>query len=63
MPTGEGGVAEIIRRCHAGLDGPTLLDELLRRLRRVVPFDQALIGTTDPGTLLYTGGVLASRAT
>lgn len=62
MPNVERGVAEIIRRCHAGLDTQTLLDELLRLLPRVIPFDQALIATTDPGTLLYTGGVLAERS-
>lgn len=59
---GDWGIAQIIRRCHVGLDASTLLDELLHRLPRVVPFEAGLIATTDPATLLYTGAVLAEQS-
>lgn len=35
----------------------TLLGELLQLLPRVVPFDTGFLATTDPSTLLFTGGV------
>src|SRR5687767_14196625 len=62
MTVREWASAEVIRRCHAGLDASTLLEELLRRLPRVVPFDAGLLATTDPATLLYTGAVLAEQS-
>lgn len=62
MKPREWGTAELIRRCHAGLDAATLMEELLRRLPRVVPFDAGLVATTDPATLLYTGAVLAEQS-
>jgi DNA-binding CsgD family transcriptional regulator len=62
MKAPEWRVAEIIRRCHAGLDAPTLVEELLRRLADVVPFDAGLLATTDPATLLYTGAALAEQS-
>lgn len=62
MTTRDWGVAEIIRRCHAGLDASTLMEELLRRLPRVIPFDAGLVATTDPATLLYTGAALAEQS-
>lgn len=62
MTAREWGSAEIIRRCHAGLDASTLLEELLRRLPRVVPFDTGIIATTDPATLLYTGAVFREQS-
>ena len=48
---------EIIRLCHAGLDGRTLTLEVLRRLRRVVPVDAFWCATADPATVLFTGAV------
>jgi DNA-binding CsgD family transcriptional regulator len=58
----EQAIADIIRRCHAGLDAPTLLEGLLDRLKTVVPFEAGLIATTDPATLLYTSAVLAEQS-
>lgn len=56
------GIAQIIPRCHAGLDASTLLEELLRRLPRLVPFEEGFMATTDPETLLWTGAVLVERS-
>jgi DNA-binding CsgD family transcriptional regulator len=58
----ERAMADVIRRCHAGLDAPTLLEDLLDRLKTVVPFEAGLIATTDPATLLYTGAVFAEQS-
>jgi DNA-binding CsgD family transcriptional regulator len=56
------GIADITRTCHAGLDAPTLLEDLLARLKAVVPFEAGFIATTDPGTLLFTSAVLAEQS-
>src|SRR5687767_13214941 len=62
MATHDRVVAEIIRRCHAGLDASTLAEEFIRSLQQVVPFDVALVATTDPATLLYTEAVLSEQS-
>jgi DNA-binding CsgD family transcriptional regulator len=46
---------DIIRLCHNSLDVPSLKDQLLRSLRRVMPVDVAFFATADPETLLFTG--------
>ncbi|MBA2678965.1 MAG: LuxR family transcriptional regulator [Ktedonobacteraceae bacterium] len=48
---------EIIRLCHSGLDSRTLRIELLKLLRRVIPFDYIFFSTTDPTTMLFTSSV------
>ena len=45
---------DLIRVTHAGLDGRTLLTEVLARLRRVVPLEAFFAATTDPATVLFT---------
>ena len=50
-------IAAIVRRCHAGLDALTLFGELLPLLPAIVPFDTGFLATTDPATLLFTGGL------
>jgi DNA-binding CsgD family transcriptional regulator/GAF domain-containing protein len=50
----EAHVDALIARCHAGLDAVSLRDEVLRRLRRMVPIDAAFFATLDPETLLMT---------
>jgi DNA-binding CsgD family transcriptional regulator len=50
-------IAAIVRRCHAGLDALTLFGEVLRLLPALVPFDTGFLATTDPSTLLFTGGL------
>ncbi len=50
-------VADIIRRCYAGLDADRLRAEVLYRLRRIVPADVAFFATVDPVTLLFTTAV------
>ena len=50
-------VAEILRRCYAGLDAAQLRLEVLGRLRRVMPVDAAFFATVDPVTLLFTMAV------
>jgi DNA-binding CsgD family transcriptional regulator len=47
-------VADIVRRCHAGLDATQLRVEVLGRLRRIMPVDAAFFATVDPVTLLFT---------
>ena len=47
-------VTALIGRCYAGLDAADLRDEVLRRLRRIMPVDAAFFGTVDPQTLLFT---------
>jgi DNA-binding CsgD family transcriptional regulator len=44
----------LARRCYLGLDEAALRDEVLRRLRRIVPIDAAFFATVDPATMLYT---------
>ena len=59
-------VTALIGRCYAGLDIADLRDEVLRRLRRIMPVDAAFFGTVDPQTLLFTSALseepLASAA-
>ena len=50
-------VADIVRRCYAGLGAAQLQHEVLARLRRIVPVDAAFFATVDPVTLLFTGAV------
>jgi DNA-binding CsgD family transcriptional regulator len=50
--------AGIIRACHAGFGSPRLRQEVIDRLRRVVPFDAACFPTADPATLMITGGIV-----
>ena len=50
-------VAEIVRRCYAGLGADQLQYEVLARLRKVAPVDAAFFATVDPVTLLFTGAV------
>src|SRR5260370_39631192 len=47
-------VTALIGRCHAGLGAADLRDEVLRRLRRIMPVDAAFFGAVDPHTLLFT---------
>jgi DNA-binding CsgD family transcriptional regulator len=61
-------VESLIARCYAGLDPIALRDEVLRRLRRIVPIEAAFFATVDPETLLMTSvlqedplGVMAAR--
>jgi DNA-binding CsgD family transcriptional regulator len=49
---------DIVRLCRVGLDVHALVDEVLRRLRKVVPVDVAFFATADPRTLLFTGSVV-----
>ena len=44
----------LIGRCYAGLDAAALREEVLRRLRRMLPVDAAFFATVDPMTLLFT---------
>jgi hypothetical protein len=44
----------LIGRCYAGLDATGLREEVLRRLRRMLPVDAAFFATVDPMTLLFT---------
>ncbi len=48
---------DIVRHCHAGLDSTTLQIEVIKRLRKVIPFDLSFFATADPATLLFTGAV------
>jgi hypothetical protein len=52
--TVERQVQAIIGVCQAGLGPAELRDQVLRRLRRVVPIDAAFFATVDPATLLFT---------
>jgi hypothetical protein len=46
--------AEMKRLCYSGLDAPTLLHEVARRLRRVVPFEAYCATSNDPLSGLLT---------
>jgi DNA-binding CsgD family transcriptional regulator len=46
--------SEVKRLCCAGLDGLALLDEVIERLRRVVPFEAYCASTLDPASGLIT---------
>jgi len=50
-------VTALIARCYAGLDAAVLREEVLRRLRRVMPVDAAFFATVDPMTVLFTSAV------
>lgn len=50
-------VADIVRRCYAGLDAAQLQPEVLGRLHRIVPVDAAFLATVDPVTMLFTEAV------
>ena len=56
----ERSVDELVRQCYLGLDAESLRDEVLRRLRRLVPIDAGFFATVDPATLLMTS-VLAEE--
>jgi len=47
-----------VRLCHQGLPAVELLGQVLALVRRVVPFDASFWSTTDPATLLPTGGLV-----
>ncbi len=47
-------VTALIARCYAGLDVTALREEVLRRLRRIMPVDAAFFATVDPLTVLFT---------
>ena len=51
--------AEVVRLCHAGLDGPGLLRTVVARLRPAVPYDFWCASTTDPSTGLMTTAMAA----
>ncbi len=44
----------LIGRCYAGLDAAALREQVLSRLRRMLPVDAAFFATVDPMTLLFT---------
>ena len=46
--------SEVKRLCCAGLDGPALLGEVIKRLRRAVPFEAYCASTADPASGLVT---------
>ncbi len=50
-------MAEAINRCYAGQDVRGLGDDVLRRLRRIVPTDAAFFAAVDPMTLLFTSAL------
>jgi DNA-binding CsgD family transcriptional regulator len=50
-------VTALIARCYAGLDAAGLREEVLRRLRRIMPVDAAFFATVDPVTVLFTSAV------
>jgi DNA-binding CsgD family transcriptional regulator len=50
-------VADIVQHCYAGLDVAQLRQEVLGRLRRIVPADAAFFAAVDPVTLLFTEAV------
>jgi DNA-binding CsgD family transcriptional regulator/GAF domain-containing protein len=50
-------IADLVRRCYAGLGAAQLQHEVLARLRKIVPVDAAFFATVDPVTLLFTGAV------
>jgi DNA-binding CsgD family transcriptional regulator len=54
---GDRQVNALIARCYAGLDAAALREEVLRRLRRIMPVDAAFFATVDPMTVLFTSAV------
>ena len=53
-PVVENLTGAIIEICRSGLPPEALREQVLSRLRRVVPFDAAFWATADPATLLFT---------
>lgn len=47
----------LARHCYVGLDAPTLRNEMLRGLRRIMPIDAAFFSIVDPATLLFTSAL------
>jgi DNA-binding CsgD family transcriptional regulator len=47
----------MISTCRSGGSSEVIRDEVLRRLRRIVPIDAAFFATVDPATLLFTSAV------
>jgi DNA-binding CsgD family transcriptional regulator len=54
-PAAERARREIVRLCHAGLDGQTLTRQVLGHLRRAIGIDAFFCATADPATVLFTG--------
>lgn len=52
--TVERRIDELVRRCTAGLDAAALREDVLGRLRQLVPVDAAFFATVDPATMLFT---------
>jgi GAF domain len=50
-------VDELRRRCYLGLEMVSLRQDVLGRLRRLVPVDAAFFATVDPETLLFTSAL------
>jgi DNA-binding CsgD family transcriptional regulator len=50
-------LGEIIRRCYLGHSASELREDVLRRLRSIVPVDAAFFATVDPATLLFTSAM------
>jgi hypothetical protein len=44
----------LIGRCYVRLSAAGLREEILQRLRRMMPVDAAFFATVDPMTLLFT---------
>ena len=55
LPGAESAYDAIERVAEAGLPSQELLEEVARRIERVVPSDGYFIGATDPGTSLIIG--------
>ena len=55
----ERAFSEVKRLCYAGLDGPVLLREVIKRLQRAVPFEAYCASTVDPASGLITHAVAA----
>jgi len=55
LPGAESAYDAIERVAEAGLPSQELLEEVARRIERVVPSDGYFIGATDPGTSLIMG--------
>jgi DNA-binding CsgD family transcriptional regulator len=53
-PTVERALREIVRLCHAGLDGPTLTQKVFGSLRPALGIDAFFCATADPATVLFT---------
>ncbi len=50
-------VNEVKRLCTAGLDQRALLGEVIRSLRRTIPFEAFCVSTMDPSSELITHSV------